>query len=477
MEMVKDKPKDDSKHLEVPLIPGYKIIERKDTNKGYAIIFMEPDTGFRLRGPVGKGSEVFDNIGEKITTDMYNILDAGVDKELPIIRNRQFDSCRNSEILIKALQNPEETGIVSGRKPSGPCHFGHALLVNTLAILQKNGSSIYVPVADLEVMLDKKVSNKTHGKMLAADNLLDWGALGLNLDKAHVYLQSEEIRVMNFAYMASRNILFEDGIDIYGAETMANEFNFVFAGLAQVGDILLPQHKDFGKKYSVMVSGTDQDGHMSMTTTLSKMLASEGTINNPPASLYIRTITSLSDKKESASEPTVTLYLGSMRNVYNYTSDGKRESLKEIKLLNLDERIADTYAKVDKFSAEDIEKVISAIKRRTTVFKELEDLDPENLDEFKTRTKNMLIKHEARRREVYAYALRLALNDYEADKTANKEKIEKIHRLLEENGSMTQGRAPEFWDYSERGAVPKDLHRIRTKWYEQIAEVADLIMP
>lgn len=476
MELGKDKSKGDNKHLDIPK-SGYKIIERKDTNKGYAIIFMEPDTGVKLRGPVGKGSEVFDNVGEKITAETYNILDTKVDKELPIIRNRQFDSCRNTDILVKALQNPDETGIVSGRKPSGPCHFGHALLVNTLATLQKSGASIYLPIADLEVMLDKKVSNKTHGKMLAADNLLDWGALGLNLDKTHVYLQSEEIRVMNFAYMASRDVLFEDGIDIYGVETMANEFNFVFAGLAQVGDILLPQHKDFGKKYSIMVSGADQDGHMTMTTTLSKMLASEGTINNPPASLYVRTITSLSDKKEAASEPGVTLYLGSMRNVYNYAADGKRESLKEIKLLSLDERIADVYAKVDKFSVENRGKVVSAIKRRVAVFKELEGLNPEDLEEFKARTKDMLIKHEARRRAVYAYALKLALNDYEADTNTNPKKIEKIRKLLNNNDLMKQGNAPAFWDYSKAGTIPEDLHHVRTKWYQQIAEVADLIMP
>ena len=165
----------------------------------------------------------------------------------PIVLNKQFDSTRNVEELLNYLSDPSSYGIASGRKPSGPCHFGHKLVIETISFFQKNGAQIFVPIADNEASLDPKIKMESQYKYFTADNLLDWGASGLNLDAAHIYLQSEEIRVMTISYAVARKLDMSLAIDVYGKETFADEMNFLFAGITQVGDILLPQHPDFGK--------------------------------------------------------------------------------------------------------------------------------------------------------------------------------------------------------------------------------------
>jgi tryptophanyl-tRNA synthetase len=141
-----------------------------------------------------------------------------------------------------------------------------------------------MPIADLEAQLDPKIGKKEFYGWLSADNLLDWGASGLALDAAHIYCQSEEIGVFQQAYSASRGLTMQLNADIYGAKQMVEEFCFTFAGMAQVGDILLPQSQFFGKDHSFMLSGPDQDGHMNMTTKLSEQMV--GTfIKNLPSSM------------------------------------------------------------------------------------------------------------------------------------------------------------------------------------------------
>ena len=149
----------------------------------------------------------------------------------------------------------------------------------------------------------------------AADNLLDWEANGVNLDAAHVYFQSEEHRVCNLAYLLARGLSIDLPIDIYGFDKMIKDFPFMFAGITQVGDIVLPQHEEFGNYHSFMVSGQDQDGHMKMTIELVKRAFDQGIelpgIKTIPSGFYIPHIRSLTGGKASSSRKVGTLYLGS----------------------------------------------------------------------------------------------------------------------------------------------------------------------
>ena len=241
------------------------------TNR-YEISYRETAKG----GPGGYESVYLTSEADPANEELYSLIGRMDGRLLPA--EQKVLRQRNVATLVQAIQEGKNSGIASGFKPSGAYHFGHKLASSTVAFFQKNGFQIFMPVADLECMLDRKISKEQY-MYWAADNLLDWGANGVDLDATHAYLQSEEHRVSNLAYLLARGLSFDLAVDTYGIEKLCGnpnkegdkgEFPFLFAGITQVGDIILPQHYDFGNGHSFMVSGQDQDGHMKMTVELAK---------------------------------------------------------------------------------------------------------------------------------------------------------------------------------------------------------------
>jgi len=433
----------------------------------YSVIFE----GRKKGGPAGHESALYTNIGEKLPQEFYNILE-NYNHLSPMVKNRYFDGGRNVEELIKYMKNPEKSGIVSGRKPSGACHFGHKLVVETLGFLQRNGHQIYVPIADLEASLDPKISKKEQYEYFTADNLVDWGACNLDLEAAHVYPQSEEIRVLNLAYKLARNLDADMYMDIYGADTMIDQFGFIFAGLTQVGDILLPQDEDFGKEHSIMVSGPDQDGHMKMTVKLSRRARDRGYINSIPSAFYIKGIPSLSGGKESASEPEVTIYLGPSRASYRYHK--RKKKLSKIRKLSLDERIKDTYNKLEKFWYKNRNAVINGMEEKAKVFEELEGCDLTALGHIKRAYREILEAHKDKRKDVMAYAVSKYLEELDSNKT---EEILNSLTHIADGGELENASKPEFWKTPLKAYVPEDKKKIESKWYKLIVNQAKELIP
>jgi tryptophanyl-tRNA synthetase len=439
----------------------------------YNVIFEERKKVVR---PVGFEPTLYDNVGEQIPDALYGCLKSYKNPPL-IITNKQFDSGRNLDILIKFLSDPTSYGIASGRKPSGPCHFGHKLVTSTLGFLQQNGAQIFVPIADLEADIDPKIKNRRQHQYLAADNLLDWGACSLDLDAAHVYLQSEEMRVMNLGYMLARGLTFDANIDIYGRDTVADEFCFLFASITQVGDIILPQHPDFGKKHSFMLSGADQDGNMSMAMALAKAAIERGSqlVKTIPSSLYVRSISNLEGRKESASEPETTIYLGPSRNVYSIDSHG-RKHLEKIDKLCLEDRIKDSDSKVEKFKLKNESKVLQSIQRRQMVFPDFIET-PLSIDRFKYLVDNVITQHQQKRKEVYEYAILKTLREMDTSPESHKGLFNIIERGVQRNLSDFDYGAdpvkPSFWNSPKEACIPEEKKNVKTRWHHQIARMAD----
>jgi len=292
----------------------------------YEITFKELSKG----GPGGYESTYLTSVGDNADNELYNLLDS-LNGKLLLSENRSVRQ-RSGSQLVEALKEGKNLGIASGFKPSGAYHFGHSLVALTLAFFQKNGAQIFTPIADVEAYMDKMP--REDYLYWAADNLLDFGAGGLNLDAAHVYLQSEERRVSDLAYLVARGLTFDLPVDFYGMKKMIEDFPFLFAGITQVGDIILPQHKDFGNYHSFMVSGQDQDGHMKMTVELTTRAFNSGIkelygIQTIPSGFYIPHIRGISGYKASSRKTESTLYLG---------SGPQRE--------DLDERIRSTFSKL-----------------------------------------------------------------------------------------------------------------------------------
>ncbi len=472
----------DRKNTSEPFIPKAVV-----TGNGNVIVFDRIEMLRRNGGPTGNEAVLYDNVADPVPQAVYSILRDSYAFVPPIVLNMQFDSMRNAEELIKHLHDPTSYGIASGRKPSGPCHFGHKLVIETISFFQKNGAQIFVPIADNEASLDPKIKNESQYKYFAADNLLDWGACGLNLDAAHVYLQSEEMRVMNIAYAAARRLDLATTVDVYGRETMADEMNFLFASLTQVGDILLPQHPDFGKRHSFMLSGADQDGNMSMTTTLANR-AIQSYSNDPsatryvktaPSSLYVKSISNLDGKKESASEPDTTIYLGPSRNIYSRSEHGSK-ILESIRVLSLSDRIADSFEKIDRFNSKDAEKVAAAILRRQPLFAEFSSEKGMDVERFKNKLTEILNEHQSKRGAVFEHAVLKVLKDHKANGTENSEAAQKLIRTAKKKipdfNAAKEPIAPRFWETPDSANVPESRKNVKTKWFYMVSEAAEDLM-
>lgn len=262
-------------------------------------------------GPGGYESVYLTSEGDPAPQQLYTIFDRLNGRLLPA-SNRQIRQ-RNGTALLDALTDDKSIAVVSGFKPSGAYHFGHKLTSAAVGFFQKNGGQAFVPVADIECEMDTRMPREQY-QFWAADNLLDWGANGVNLDAAHVYLQSEEHRVNSLSYHVARSLSFKLATDIYGAQKLIDDFPFLFAGITQVGDILLPQHQEFGVHHSFMVSGQDQDGHMKMTIALAQATLDSGAgflgVQTVPSGFYIPHIRGISGDKASSSRTEGTLYLG-----------------------------------------------------------------------------------------------------------------------------------------------------------------------
>jgi len=462
----------------------------------YNVSFKE----FREGGPGGYESKYLVSEGCPASEEIYNELNKLSGKFLPI-ENRSI-RLRNVDAFLYALSNEKNLGIASGFKPSGPYHFGHKLTSGAVTFFQKNGMQVFVPVADIEARLDKKEEVRKNYMYWAADNLLDWGANGMNLDTAHVYLQSEENRVNDLAYSVAREATLDMPLDIYGLKKMVEDFPFFFAGMTQVGDILLPQHPDFGNYHSFMVSGPDQDGHMKMTILLADYALRNGTpvpgLTTVPSGFYIPHIRGFKrqnqeeEPKMSSSFEKGTLYLGS--------GPHKQDIERRIKtsLKKFDPVHLDTISRDDiKYCALDMVRFIDFFNQRSKVdfsdtcqskkfgeliqrfetemdgmkkvvqremdnylIKACEDVRQDNVELVRDSLKEMLLDHWRKRMIVLQYAIdRATYRDPGAWDTETE-----------------KPRPPDFWRVSEKSIVDSSK-RNETEWYNIIYENRELLLP
>lgn len=441
-------------------------------------------------GPGGYESTYLASEGDPATEELYNIL-AKLDGTLLPANNRIIRQ-RNGQALIDTLRDEKSLGIASGFKPSGAFHFGHRLTSGAVSFFQKNGVQVFVPVADIECAMDPKLSDDEY-QFWAADNILDWGANGVNLDAAHVYLQSEEFRVSGLAYLVARSLSFKLATDIYGAQKMIDDFPFLFAGVTQVGDILLPQHQEFGNLHSFMLSGQDQDGHMKMTVALVEETLSRGTnaLANlaVPSGFYIPHIRGTDGEKMSSSNPSKALFLGAGPDIEDLTDRirSTTRKLDEADQDNLERCSLDLVRYMDFFNVRS--KVSFGSLSAGSVYQELQS----QLDMAKTkeeqrdaqyRIDEYLLMHcrdqKQDNTEIVRDLLSEALKEHHNRRRLVLEyaKARASYRPVGGWGDAYDSRPtqPRFWRVPDNAIVDEDK-RNSTQWFHIIDRAANQIIP
>ena len=447
----------------------------------YSIAINEKKQG----GPGGYESVYLTSEGDSAPKKLYEILERYPTKSL-LVEN-QVVRQRNGETLIDAIDEEKTIGIASGFKPSGAYHFGHKLTSETVSFFQKNGAQVFVPVADIECSMDTRLTQEQY-EFWAADNLLDWGANGVNLDAAHVYLQSEEFRVNTLSYIIARGLSLEQAIDTYGAEKLISNFPFLFAGITQVGDILLPQHQDFRNHHSFMVSGQDQDGHMKMSIALTDILLRSDIptlgVKTIPSGFYVPHIRGISGEKASSSKKATTLYLGPGPEMLDLEDRVKqtKEKISSANIENLERCSLDMVRFLECFNQDSLvsfgelclePKYIQlkdsskAAKTREEQIRAQYELDgylirrckekgQDNIELVTYGIEQALIEHQKRRKTILDYA--------------------RFRSKNRGNSPVDSDLFPSFWKVPDR-AVVDCSKRTETQWFDMVVRVGEQIKP
>ncbi|MFW9924148.1 MAG: tryptophan--tRNA ligase [Candidatus Thorarchaeota archaeon] len=170
------------------------------------------------------------------------------------------------EKIFQLSSEKKPFAVMTGIKPTGQYHIGSLITCNEVLYFQALGGKVYFCIADMEGYLhngiDLGVAHQT-----AIDNIADILALGLDLEKAFIYKQSEEKNVLRLASLFSKNVTYNMMKAIYGEQ----HFGAYQSALIQAGDILLPQLSNFeGPVNTITPVGLEQAPHARLTRDLAR---------------------------------------------------------------------------------------------------------------------------------------------------------------------------------------------------------------
>jgi tryptophanyl-tRNA synthetase len=193
---------------------------------------------------------------------------------------------RGFETVLEAIENKQPFAVMSGIKPSGPMHLGSITTASEIVYFQKEfGAKAFYCIADIESYVDNRLFYGDSTVVdTAVDNLADILALGLDSKNAYVWRQSQEKRVMDYAFIFGANVTTATMNAIYGEQT---NFGLYLSALVQCGDILIAENPDFGGPKPVVVPvGLDQDPHIRLVRDLSRKLQSSFGFVLPSATFH-----------------------------------------------------------------------------------------------------------------------------------------------------------------------------------------------
>ena len=192
--------------------------------------------------------------------------------------------------VLDAVDSDKPFAVMSGIKPTGNFHLGTKMTADDMIYFQSlsKRATVFYCVADVEAYNDNGLSFAESSK-IAVQNVADILALGLDSERAIAYKQSEEVRVMRLSAIFSSSVTNNMLRATYGERQIA----LYLSALIQMGDILMPQLKEFGGPKPVLVPvGADQDPHLRLTRDIANAYRTDfGFI--PPSSIYHKLLKSL----------------------------------------------------------------------------------------------------------------------------------------------------------------------------------------
>jgi tryptophanyl-tRNA synthetase len=260
---------------------------------------MEPSKG-RV-DPWGLGEiENYESLIEEFGIKPIDEIIARIPNPSKYMRRRIIFGHTDLDRVLDALDLNLPFAVMSGIKPSGPFHMGSKMTAEEIIYFQQASTKAFASycIADYEAYADNRQSLEESNSM-AVSHLADVLALGLDPKRAYVYRQSREMRVLEKAFIYSRDVTYNMMEAIYGDRP----FGLYLSALIQVADILLPEIREFdGPKPVVVPIGAEQAPHIRLTRDIARRHEEENLVL--PSATYHKLIRSLTgSSKMSKREP------------------------------------------------------------------------------------------------------------------------------------------------------------------------------
>jgi len=213
-------------------------------------------------------TRLFDDFGISRFTDMLNQI------ETPHLYMRRgiIVGHRGYEDVLRAMIERSPFAVMSGFMPSGKIHLGGKMVMDEIIWHQRMGGDAFACIADMESHSVRGVSWRDCKDIGLNEYILSLVALGFDIEKGHIYFQSENKRLRDLAFELGTAVNFSEISAIYGFQGDVNIAHMISV-LVQNADILQPQlHEYDGPKPAVIPVGVDQDPHIRLTRDIASRM-------------------------------------------------------------------------------------------------------------------------------------------------------------------------------------------------------------
>jgi len=179
---------------------------------------------------------------------------------------------RGYEEMLRAMNERSKFAVMSGFMPSGRIHLGGKMVMDEIIWHQRMGGDAFACIADMESHSVRGTSWKECKEIGLNEYILSLVALGFDVEKGHIYFQSENTKLRDLAFELGREVNFSEVSAIYGFSGDVN-ISHMISVVMQNADILQPQLLEYGgPKPAVIPVGVDQDPHIRLTRDIASRM-------------------------------------------------------------------------------------------------------------------------------------------------------------------------------------------------------------
>lgn len=244
--------------------------------------------------------------GAKLLTDKeIELLRHYTGEDHVMIRRKVFYSHRDFDVYLNEYGRNRKCVLYTGRGPSGSTHLGHLLpWIFTKWLQEKLELHLFFQMTDDEKFLHGNEKSLEEYNSYAYDNMLDLIALGLNPDKTHVIIDTEDIRYLYpIAVKVAKKITLSTQKSVFGFTDSTN-IGMTFYPVLQIAVAFLPTEL-FNEPTEVLIpAAIDQDPYWRIARDISHSLGYP-----KPAQIHCKLLPGLDiGGKMSSSKPESAVY-------------------------------------------------------------------------------------------------------------------------------------------------------------------------